>query len=405
MKIAGIIVALAAGRLFLTVVYSAIAVWLLGLAVPVTASYIIAAVMVRRRSCSRRRAGFAAHMFIFYYAVLSEVSPPTALSPFAAAALTGAKPFETMMLTWKYTLPAFLVPFVFTLSPDGVGALLRGSASTIVVTCVTAAVGVAALAGGLGGWVRIRASVPERIGLSAGGLLLFYAAPWADGLGLAVTAVVLFLHLWRASRQRAQLSYAITVSGERGSPLRVPAAYFRRDFFAAFFAAPRPAGVFFAGTLFLAAFFAGAFFAGDLARAFAGAFFALPLAGLALLAAFFIFRAATFTTRVARLTTRLTARRTARRGAAERSATSAAADSTAARAACAVSATLAAASLAASAVPLTIRVAVPIAVPTISADRVSASVDVSRSSAIGVLARDEISPARGFPPHAPPAMT
>ena len=108
-----------------------------------------------------------------------------------------------MMLTWKYTLPAFLVPFVFTLSSDGVGALLRGSASTIVVTCVTAAVGVAALAGGLGGWVRIRASVPERIGLSAGGLLLFYAAPWADGLGLAVTAVVLFLHLWRASRQRA----------------------------------------------------------------------------------------------------------------------------------------------------------------------------------------------------------
>jgi TRAP-type uncharacterized transport system fused permease subunit len=58
-------------------------------------------------------------MFIFYYAVLSEVSPPTALSPFAAAALTGGNPFRTMMLTWKYTLPAFLVPFVFTLTPEG----------------------------------------------------------------------------------------------------------------------------------------------------------------------------------------------------------------------------------------------------------------------------------------------
>ena len=67
----------------------------------------------------------AAHMFIFYYAVLSEVSPPTALSPFAAAAITGGNPFRTMMLTWKYTLPAFLVPFMFTLSHEGLGVLLQ----------------------------------------------------------------------------------------------------------------------------------------------------------------------------------------------------------------------------------------------------------------------------------------
>jgi TRAP transporter 4TM/12TM fusion protein len=207
LKVAGIIVALAAGQLFLTVVYSAIAVWLLGLAVPVTASYIIAAVMVAPALVQSGVPDFAAHMFIFYYAVLSEVSPPTALSPFAAAALTGASPFETMMLTWKYTLPAFLVPFVFTLSPDGAGALLRGSWATIGVTCVTAAVGVGALAGGLGGWVRVRASLFERVGLTAGGLLLFYAAPWADRLGLTVTAVVLFLHFWRAGRPAAASSH------------------------------------------------------------------------------------------------------------------------------------------------------------------------------------------------------
>ena len=71
-------------------------------------------------------------MFIFYYAVLSEVSPPTALSPFAAAAITGGNPFTTMMLTWKYTLPAFLVPFVFTLDPRGMGVLLRAPAGDIV---------------------------------------------------------------------------------------------------------------------------------------------------------------------------------------------------------------------------------------------------------------------------------
>ncbi len=58
-------------------------------------------------------------MFIFYYAVLSEVSPPTALSPFAAAAITGGDPYKTTLQAWKYTLPAFLVPFVFVLDPQG----------------------------------------------------------------------------------------------------------------------------------------------------------------------------------------------------------------------------------------------------------------------------------------------
>ena len=131
LKISGLIVALAGGHLFLTVVYSALAVWMLGLAVPVTASYIIAAVMVAPALVQAGVSDVAAHMFIFYYAVLSEVSPPTALSPFAAAALTGGNPFATMMLTWKYTLPAFLVPFVFTLTPEGLGILMQGTAAGI----------------------------------------------------------------------------------------------------------------------------------------------------------------------------------------------------------------------------------------------------------------------------------
>ncbi|HET7219771.1 MAG TPA: TRAP transporter fused permease subunit, partial [Vicinamibacterales bacterium] len=158
LKISGLIVAMAGGQLFLTVVYSAIAVWMLGLAVPVTASYIIAAVMVAPALVQAGVSDTAAHMFIFYYAVLSEVSPPTALSPFAAAALTGGNPFETMMLTWKYTLPAFLVPFVFTLTPSGQGILLAGPIVDIALTTLTAALGVACLAGAFGGWIRGPAS-------------------------------------------------------------------------------------------------------------------------------------------------------------------------------------------------------------------------------------------------------
>jgi hypothetical protein len=60
-------------------------------------------------------------VYYFYYSILSEVSPPTALSPFAAAALTGGDPYKTTMQAWKYTLPAFLVPFNFTLHITGLG--------------------------------------------------------------------------------------------------------------------------------------------------------------------------------------------------------------------------------------------------------------------------------------------
>ena len=117
LKFSAIVIAYAGGSLFLTALYTALIVWVIGLAVPVTASYIICAVIAAPALTKLGVPDFAAHMFIFYYAVLSEVSPPTALSPFAAAAITGGDPYLTTLQSWKYTLPAFVVPFLFVLSP------------------------------------------------------------------------------------------------------------------------------------------------------------------------------------------------------------------------------------------------------------------------------------------------
>ena len=197
LKIAGIIVALAGGQIVLTVIYSALAVWILGLAVPVTASYIIAAVMVAPALVQSGVPLTAAHMFIFYYAVLSEVSPPTALSPFAAAALTGGNPFKTMMLTWKYTLPAFVVPLVFTLSPEGSGLLLQAPIHIIAWTSVSAAFGIGAFAASFGGWIFKPATMAERALMGTAGALLVFADLRFDLAGLVLTAVVVILHYRR----------------------------------------------------------------------------------------------------------------------------------------------------------------------------------------------------------------
>ena len=201
LKIAGIIVALASGSVFFTVVYAALAVWILGLAVPVTASYIIAAVMVAPALTLVGVPEVAAHMFIFYYAVLSEVSPPTALSPFAAAAITGGNPFRTMMLTWKYTLPAFLVPFTFTLNPEGLGILLQAPWPDVVRTTLTTMTGIAALAMGLGGWLLVATNWTERILATSGGLLLFYPSPATDIVGVVVVALAVAIHLARCQNR------------------------------------------------------------------------------------------------------------------------------------------------------------------------------------------------------------
>jgi TRAP transporter 4TM/12TM fusion protein len=176
LKAAGLIVMLAGDSLLLTALYAAAAVWLLGLALPVTASYILAAVMVAPALTAAGVSAAAAHMFVFYYAVLSEVSPPTALSPFAAAGVTGGNPFRTTMLSWKYTVPAFLVPFVFTVKPGGAAILLQGSWGDVLAVTATTLGGIALVAIGSGGYVwRRPATAIER------GLLI--------GAGLAILAL------------------------------------------------------------------------------------------------------------------------------------------------------------------------------------------------------------------------
>lgn len=199
LKFSAIVISYAGGSLLLTSLYTALIVWIIGLAVPVTASYIICAVIAAPALTKLGVPDFAAHMFIFYYAVLSEVSPPTALSPFAAAAITGGDPYLTTMQSWKYTLPAFVVPFVFVLDPAGVALLLKappeGSYLQVAWIALTACIGIAALAAGTQKWLMRACSQWERCVLIVSGLLLVYPAPAADFIGIGGVALV-FVAQW-----------------------------------------------------------------------------------------------------------------------------------------------------------------------------------------------------------------
>lgn len=213
LKFSSIVLDLAGGSLFLTTLYTALIVWVVGLAVPVTASYIICAVIAAPALIKLGVPDFAAHMFIFYYAVLSEVSPPTALSPFAAAAICKGNPYKTTLQSWKYVAPAILVPFMFILDPAGLGLLLMGSYDAlgkadwgmIAQVSATALLGIVCLAGGLQGWFMEKTNLIERWVMIVSGLALTYPGWQSDVAGLIGFLLVL---AYQFSKRRRRLASA-----------------------------------------------------------------------------------------------------------------------------------------------------------------------------------------------------
>ncbi len=202
LKVSSLILTLGFGNLFLTLVVAGIVLWVLGLSLPITATYLVAVPTVIPALAHLGVPLPAAHMFVFYYAVLSEVSPPVALSPFAAAAITRGNPYRTMMLTWKYALPCFLVPFMFT-QPDGLALLWRGtSVPDAIVASVSAIIGIIAVVAGVGGYLLRPTTLPERALLVGAGLLLLLPGTLQDTFGLAAFAVALGLQFARRARER-----------------------------------------------------------------------------------------------------------------------------------------------------------------------------------------------------------
>ena len=216
LKFSDIAIQAAGGSLVVTAIYTALIVWVVGLAVPVTASYIICAVVAAPALIKLGVPDYAAHMFVFYYAVLSEVSPPTALSPFAAAAITGAGPYRTTFQAWKYTLPAFVMPFVFVTDPQGVALLLqfRGDMGwgDVAWQFMLAVIGLGTLAVACQGFFRHALATWERWTLAVAGVLMMFPAlleaiapglvPYPHLIGMALAVGLLALQ-WRPTARPA----------------------------------------------------------------------------------------------------------------------------------------------------------------------------------------------------------
>ena len=162
--------------LALTAVFAAIALALLGLAIPVTASFVIGWVIIGPALLALDVPAPAAAMFVFYYSVLSEVTPPTALAAVGASAVTGGRAIPTMWHALRYAAPAFLVPIAFVLTGPGEYLLARGPVLGILWAAAAACLGIVALSFAAGGWVLgvgAARAIPRVLSGVAAMLLLF----------------------------------------------------------------------------------------------------------------------------------------------------------------------------------------------------------------------------------------
>jgi TRAP transporter 4TM/12TM fusion protein len=182
------VVALAQDYLFIALVMTMLAALVLGTGLPTTPSYILLTALLIPAILKLGVIEPAAHMFAFYYAILSAITPPVALAVFAAAGLAKADMWDSGWAAMKIGAAGFIIPFMFVYQP---ALLMIGDWPTIILSSITAFCGIALFAGGLHGYFVTAANYWQRAVLVAAGMCLVFPGVWTDLAGAALAAIVI----------------------------------------------------------------------------------------------------------------------------------------------------------------------------------------------------------------------
>jgi TRAP transporter 4TM/12TM fusion protein len=191
------LVSLAHGNLFLLLLLSAIGASILGMGMTVTASYLL---MVAIAAPALQNVGVSpllAHFFVFYYGVLSFLTPPVCLACYAAASIAGTRMMETALQAMKLAIVAYLVPFIFAYKP---ALLLQGSIIEVIEAVLFAIVGVYILARGLEGYVFRPLGPINRILLIIGGIVTMVPGYTFDLIGILISLPIM-IYEWKKSKK------------------------------------------------------------------------------------------------------------------------------------------------------------------------------------------------------------
>lgn len=190
-KFASFVVEVANGHLLVALILTMIASLILGMGLPTSASYIICAAVAAPALIDMGLTAIQAHMFVFYFACISAITPPVAMAAYAGATISGSKPMEVGFTACKLGICAFIVPFMFCYAPT---LLWKGAAGDIIVTIITALIGATMLSYGLqryAGCFSLPLGIIPACILIASALLMIIPGTVTDLIGIAGACVVL----------------------------------------------------------------------------------------------------------------------------------------------------------------------------------------------------------------------
>lgn len=192
------LVALAGGNFLLVLFFVMIACIILGMGLPTSANYVVTAAVAAPILYNNFDVPLiAAHMFVFFFGILADITPPVCLAVFAASGIAGSNPMKTGVTAVRLAIAAFLIPYVFVLQP---ALLLQGTLSELLSALVTLVIGMVAIAAGIAGYFMIRMNVMERVMFVVGGALLAYPDLLISGIGLLIAGGAAAAHYLRRKK-------------------------------------------------------------------------------------------------------------------------------------------------------------------------------------------------------------
>lgn len=203
-KLTQSILVLGQGDMFLTLVFTMIACIIMGMGLPSIPTYIITATMAAPALLELGVAPFVTHMFVFYFGILANVTPPVALAAFAGAGIAGASPNKTGFEALRLALSGFIIPYIFVFSPV---ILMQDVTSPLEVAWVaaTAIIGILGLSAALERYLIADLPLPLAALCLAGSVTLIIPGMWTDIIGLGILALVFIQQLLARSKARPDI--------------------------------------------------------------------------------------------------------------------------------------------------------------------------------------------------------
>jgi len=202
LKLANGLVDLAGGNLLLTLIFTMFTSIILGMGAPTTANYIITSTIAAPAIIQLGVHPLAAHMFVFYFGIIADITPPVALAAYAGASIAKSDPLKTGIVSTKLAIGAFIVPFIFVYNP----AMLWINTTWygIIQTLITSCIGMTAIGASMIGFFLARMTWLERGVFFFGGLMLVDPGTMTDIAGLLILAAAFYYQWLKKGKETSQ---------------------------------------------------------------------------------------------------------------------------------------------------------------------------------------------------------